>query len=131
VREYDGLRSVVVEEFECVIQRVEDCGIVNTYGCLERWYFANIGISLQAASSGPTSIFIDSNSAYALLAPYAEQELLTIVRGWSYRCGDGGSGAYKSFACFCYESSAKFSSMIGAHVATQCPDDASQNTTAL
>lgn len=31
----------------------------------------------------------------------------------------------------CYESSAKFSSMIGAHVATECPDDPSQNTTAL
>ena len=36
-----------------------------------------------------------------------------------------------SLFAVCYESSAKFSSMISAHVATKCPDDPSQNTTAL
>jgi hypothetical protein len=55
--------------------------------------------------------------------------LSTIVRNMVYGCG--GHPDYESFACFCYESSAKFSSIIGAHVATECPDDPSQNTTAL
>ncbi|CAN9120688.1 unnamed protein product [Alternaria alternata] len=75
------------------------------------------------ATSGPTSIFIDQIDEYALLATCAELELSTIVRDMKYGCGDGGD--------VCYESSAKFSSMIGAHVATECPDDPSQNTTAL
>ncbi|RYN43893.1 hypothetical protein AA0112_g602 [Alternaria arborescens] len=83
------------------------------------------------ATSGPTSIFIDQIDEYALLATCAELELSTIVRNMKYGCGDGGDGAFQSFTCFCYESSAKFSSMIGAHVATECPDDPSQNTTAL
>ncbi|RII05973.1 hypothetical protein CUC08_Gglean009188 [Alternaria sp. MG1] len=83
------------------------------------------------ATSGPTSIFIDQIDEYALLATCAELELSTIVRDMKYGCGDGGDGAFQSFTCFCYESSAKFSSMIGVHVATECPDDPSQNTTAL
>ncbi|KAI4930237.1 hypothetical protein J4E85_004862 [Alternaria conjuncta] len=82
-----------------------------------------------AGASGPTSIFIDQIEEYKLLATCAELELSTIVRNMKWGCGDGGS--YQSFTCFCYESSAKFSSMIGAHVMTQCPDDPSQNTTAL
>ncbi|CAI9635807.1 unnamed protein product [Alternaria burnsii] len=83
------------------------------------------------AASGPTSIFIDQIDEYSLLATCAELELSTIVRDMKYGCGDGGDSAFTSFTCFCYESSAKFSSMIGAHVATECPDDPSQNTTAL
>ncbi|CAA9966522.1 hypothetical protein PTMSG1_09881 [Pyrenophora teres f. maculata] len=83
------------------------------------------------AADGPTSIFIDSIPEYRLLAKCAEKEVSTIVRDMVYGCGDGGNGAYQSFACFCYESSAKFSSMIGAHVQTVCPKDPSQNTTAL
>jgi hypothetical protein len=90
-----------------------------------------LSLARTAASSGPTSIFIDKIPEYALLATCAEQELSTIVRNMEYGCGDGGGSTYTSFACFCYESSAKFSSMIGAHVATRCPEDTSQNTTAL
>jgi hypothetical protein len=93
--------------------------------------FTLLSLARTAASSGPTSIFIDKIPEYALLATCAEHELSTIVRDMKYGCGDGGGSTYTSFACFCYESSAKFSSMIGAHVATQCPDDASQNTMAL
>ncbi|KNG49565.1 hypothetical protein DDE82_004146 [Stemphylium lycopersici] len=86
--------------------------------------FANM-----AATSGPTSIFIDQVEQYALLATCAELELSTIVRNMEYGCGDDSQ--YTSFTCFCYESSAKFSSIIGEHVSTKCPEDPSQNTTAL
>ena len=96
-------------------------------------YSGLVALSLfaVAATDGPTSIFIDAIPEYHLLAQCAEKEVSTIVRDMVYGCGDGGNGAYQSFACFCYESSAKFSSMIGAHVQTQCPNDPSQNTTAL
>jgi hypothetical protein len=88
-----------------------------------------LALAIMAAASGPTSIFIDKIEEYALLATCAELELSSIVRNMEYGCG--GHSEYESFACFCYESSAKFSSIIGAHVATKCPDDPSQNTTAL
>ncbi|PSN74879.1 hypothetical protein BS50DRAFT_615672 [Corynespora cassiicola Philippines] len=78
---------------------------------------------------GPTSIFIDNVPEYDLLATCAELELSAIVRDMQYGCGDGSS--LTSYACFCYQSSAKFSSMIGKHVETQCPQDPSQNTSAI
>ncbi|KAF2678888.1 hypothetical protein K458DRAFT_422775 [Lentithecium fluviatile CBS 122367] len=48
----------------------------------------------------------------------------------AFGCGDGSSTT--SYACFCYESSAKFSSMIGKHVSTACnPDFPEQNSSAI
>jgi len=88
-----------------------------------------LALASIAATSGPTSIFIDKISEYSLLAECAEDKLSAIVRGMSSGCG--GPKTYESFACFCLQSSPKYSSMIGAHVATNCPSDPSQNTTAL
>ncbi|KAF2466232.1 uncharacterized protein BDR25DRAFT_317653 [Lindgomyces ingoldianus] len=82
-----------------------------------------------AVASGPTRIFINTIPEYSLLATCAELEVSTIVRDMAYGCGDGSKTT--SWACFCYESSAKFSSMIGKHVSTACTSDPSQNTTAL
>ena len=82
-----------------------------------------------AVTSGPTSIFIDQIEDYYLLATCAESELSTIVRNMEYGCGDGSR--YTSFSCFCYESSARFSGIIGENVATKCSEDPSQNTKAL
>lgn len=82
-----------------------------------------------AAASGPTSIFINQVPEYALLSPCAESQVSTIVRNMAFGCGDGSKTT--SYKCFCYESSAKFSSMIGKHVQTACTQDASQNTSAV
>jgi len=81
-------------------------------------------------ASGPTSIFIDQVPDYAALSDCAESELRTIVRGMAFGCGDGDQTT--SFACFCYASSAKFSSMIDKHVRTACEqDDPTQTFSAL
>jgi hypothetical protein len=88
-----------------------------------------LALATIAATEGPTSIFIDKIGEYALLADCAVDEVSAIVRGMSSGCGNFPT--YESFACFCYQSSAKFSSIIGAEVGTKCPQDPSQNTTAL
>jgi hypothetical protein len=68
--------------------------------------------------------------AYSLLETCAELAVSTIVRDMSNGCGDDSQ--YTSYACFCYESSAKFSSMIGAHVSSACnPKFPQQNSSAI
>jgi hypothetical protein len=68
--------------------------------------------------------------AYSLLETCAELAVSTIVRDMSNGCGDDSQ--YTSYACFCYESSAKFSSMIGAHVSSACnPKFPQQNSSAV
>ncbi|KAF2241099.1 hypothetical protein BU26DRAFT_525307 [Trematosphaeria pertusa] len=78
---------------------------------------------------GPTSIFINQVPEYSLLSQCAETEVSTIVRDMAYGCGDDSRTT--SFACFCYDSSAKFSGMIGRHVQTACTTDGTQNTSVV
>jgi hypothetical protein len=67
---------------------------------------------------------------YSLLETCAELQVSTIVRNMEYGCGDDSK--LTSFACFCFQSSAKFSSMIGAHVSSACnPRYPAQNTSAI
>ena len=80
-------------------------------------------------ASGPTSIYINQVPEYDLLESCAEEQVSTIVRDMAYLCGDGSQ--LTSYACFCYQSSAKASSMIGKHVMTACPQFPQQNTSAL
>jgi hypothetical protein len=82
-----------------------------------------------ASASGATKIFINQIPEYASLAKCAEPELSTIVRNMYYGCGDGSKTT--SYACFCYESSSKFSNMIESHVSTACSEDGSQATLAV
>lgn len=81
------------------------------------------------SASGPTSIFINQIPEYNALSGCAETEVSTIVRNMDFGCGD--EGRTTSFACFCYASSSKFTSMIGKHVSTACTDDPSQSLSAL
>jgi hypothetical protein len=82
-----------------------------------------------ASASGATKIYINQVSAYSSLAQCAEPEVSTIVRDMSYGCGDGSRTT--SYACFCYQSSSEFSSMIENHVSTACSADSSQATLAV
>ncbi|KAF2737432.1 hypothetical protein EJ04DRAFT_550593 [Polyplosphaeria fusca] len=82
-----------------------------------------------AWADGPTSIYINQVPEYDLLESCAETQLSTIVRDMAYLCGDGSK--LTSYACFCYQSSAKASSMIGKHVSTACPQFPQQNSSAL
>lgn len=84
----------------------------------------------SAADQGPISIFIDMVPEYRALETCAETELSTIVRNMAFGCGDDSRTT--SYGCFCYESSAKFSSIIGKHVGTACADHyPQQNTSAI
>lgn len=76
----------------------------------------------------PTRIFINQVPEYDLLPFCAETEVSSIVRNMANGCGDGSRTT--SYACFCYDSSTHFNSLIGSHVATACEEDPSQATSA-
>jgi hypothetical protein len=77
----------------------------------------------------PTKIYINQVPEYNLLATCAEPEVSSIVRNMVYGCGDGSR--LTSYACFCYESSPHFGSLIGSHVATACKDEPAQSVSAM
>ncbi|KAJ4288601.1 hypothetical protein N0V90_011838 [Kalmusia sp. IMI 367209] len=66
---------------------------------------------------------------YDLLEPCAENEVSTIVRNMNYGCGDGSRTT--SYACFCYQSSAKYSRMISTRVTSACTKSSGQENSAL
>lgn len=76
-----------------------------------------------------TRIFINQVPEYDLMPFCAEKEVSTIVRNMANGCGDGSRTT--SYACFCYESSTHFSSLIGNHVSTACDDGSEQATQAV
>ncbi|KAF2792552.1 hypothetical protein K505DRAFT_418372 [Melanomma pulvis-pyrius CBS 109.77] len=88
-----------------------------------------VALAAVATASGPTKIYINQVPEYTQLATCAEPEVSFIVRDMYFGCGDGSRTT--SYACFCYQSSSRFSSMIENHVSTACPKDASQRTLAL
>ncbi|KAF2111384.1 hypothetical protein BDV96DRAFT_181977 [Lophiotrema nucula] len=92
--------------------------------------FVIVSIPLLTWASGPTSIFINNVPEYSLLESCAEIQVSTIVRDMVYACGDDSK--LTSYACFCYQSSARVSSMIGKHVSSACnPQFPAQNTSAI
>ena len=80
-------------------------------------------------ASGPTNIFINQVPEYSLLSSCPEARVRTIVRDMDSGCGDNQMTT--SYACFCYQSSAVFSSIISRAVMATCSNDTAGATTAL
>ena len=80
-------------------------------------------------ASGPTNIFINQVPEYSLLSSCPEARVSTIVRDMDSGCGDNQMTT--SYACFCYQSSAVFSSIISKAVMATCSNDTAGATTAL
>ncbi|OCL09865.1 hypothetical protein AOQ84DRAFT_403354 [Glonium stellatum] len=95
---------------------------------LRKWLILAI-FTVTILASGPTSIFINQVPEYSLLSSCPEARLSTVVRDMYSGCGDNKMTT--SYACFCYQSSAIFSSIISEAVMVTCSNDTAGATTAL
>jgi len=86
-------------------------------------------LAILTKASGPTKLFIDSVPEYDILEQCAENQVSSIIRNMNFGCGDGSQTT--SYACFCYQSSAKFSRMVSTRVSSACTKSPGQDSSAV